>query len=133
MKNRIATYAEFWPHYLRAHSRSHTRTWHYIGTAIAIALLVVMVASSKWWLFPLAILSGYASSWVGHIFVEHNRPATFTHAFWSLISDLRMFGYWMSGKLGRELERAGIPSRGSPPAGEPKPMEDEKQSSPSSD
>jgi hypothetical protein len=40
--------------------------------------------------------------------VEKNRPATFTHPLWSLISDYRMAWAWMTGRLGAELARAGV-------------------------
>ena len=34
------TYDQFWLRYLRAHSRSHTRALHYIGSLLALASLL---------------------------------------------------------------------------------------------
>lgn len=56
------------------------------------------------------LLAGYFGAWVGHFFVEHNRPATFKYPGWSLVSDYVMLGYWLTGKLNRQLQQAGVHS-----------------------
>lgn len=102
------SYRDFWPLYLREHSRPQTRALHYFGTALGLALLALAIATGDWRLLPAALVSGYAFAWIGHAFVERNRPATFSHPFWSLASDFRMFGLWITGRLGRELARHGL-------------------------
>lgn len=101
------SYAEFWPYYLRAHSRAGTRRLHYLGTALGTIALVAAVARRDWRFVPLALAAGYAPAWIGHLGIERNRPATFGHPMWSFISDCRMAGLALSGRLGRELRRAG--------------------------
>ena len=111
MSDRKSTYQEFWPFYLQEHAHPRTRHIHYIGTALVIAIAVVAISLQKWvWLFAMPV-AGYFFAWVSHAFVERNRPATFTHPLWSLISDFRMFFFWISGRLGPELERAGVSQR----------------------
>ncbi len=105
---RFDTYEEFWPHYLREHGRPATRNLHFFGTALAIVLLVMGIVTLSLWLILAAIVSGYAFAWIGHAFVERNRPATFTHPVWSLVSDFRMFALWIGGRLATELDRAGV-------------------------
>lgn len=104
-KTRLASYGEFWPFYLNEHRKPTTRRLHYIGTALGLALLAIAVVSQNWWLLLAALVSGYAFAWLSHAFVEHNRPATFTYPFWSLLSDFRMFFLWLSGRLEPELQR----------------------------
>jgi hypothetical protein len=99
------TYPEFWRVYLAAHAGPRTRGLHYLGTAFAVAALVVAGLSQDWRWLVAAPIAGYAFAWFGHVVFEHNRPATFGHPAWSLISDFRMLGLFLAGRLDRELRR----------------------------
>jgi hypothetical protein len=98
----------FWLFYLREHSRPRTRMLHYIGTALVLLIAAAAAATANWWLLALMPVAGYGFAWSAHMRVEQNRPATFTHPLWSLVSDFRMFFLWLTGRLGPELRRAGV-------------------------
>jgi hypothetical protein len=104
----IATYAEFWPFYLREHAQRATRVIHIGGTCAAVAFVVAAVVLRNWWLLASALLAGYGPAWIAHFLVEKNHPATFRYPLWSLVSDFRMTATWLAGGLARELERAGV-------------------------
>lgn len=111
MAGTITTYREFWPFYLEEHSKPSTRLIHFIGTALVFVMLAAAIATRIWWLLLMMPVAGYAFAWYAHFFVEHNRPATFTYPFWSLISDFRMFFVWLFGGLGGELRKYNIVAR----------------------
>ncbi len=94
---RSGSYREFWPRYLGEHRRAATRALHYTGTCLGLFLLAGAVARGDWRLAVAALVCGYAFAWIGHAVVERNRPATFTHPWWSFISDFRMLFTWLAG------------------------------------
>jgi hypothetical protein len=106
--SRIATFAEFWPYYLREHSKAATRALHYVGTTLVIACLIGGVVTGRYLLFVLMPVCGYLFAWLAHFIIERNRPATFQYPMWSLAADFLMYAYWISGGMARQLAQAGI-------------------------
>lgn len=106
MSERIRTYSEFWPYYLREHSKPATRWLHLVGTSLGIGIAITAGVLGKAVLVPAALVASYGLAWVGHFGIEKNRPATFQYPLWSFISDFRMLGLMVTGQLAPHLERA---------------------------
>lgn len=98
-QERYKSFSEFWPYYLSEHSRPGTRLLHLIGTTIAIGLLIYLIASGRWWLFPLALIPGYGFAWLAHFAIEKNKPATFKYPLWSFMGDYKMIAMMLTGKI----------------------------------
>jgi len=101
----IRTFSDFWPYYVRAHSRERTRLLHAIGSVLAVVMLGVALAVNLWFLVAVPLV-GYSFAWYAHFFVEGNKPATFGHPFYSLVADYRMLFLMMAGKMDDEVARA---------------------------
>ena len=104
-QGRYDSFTEFWPYYLAEHSKPGTRLLHLLGTLIALATVVVFILIGKWWLFPLALIPGYGAAWIGHFFIEKNKPATFQYPLWSFMGDYKMIWMMLSGRMEGELKR----------------------------
>lgn len=102
------TFSEFWPFYLSEHSKPQTRALHYIGTSLVVLIAAYAILAAHWLLFLSLPFAGYFFAWIAHFGVEKNRPATFTYPLWSLMADFKMWWLWLTGRLGRELQRAGV-------------------------
>jgi hypothetical protein len=105
------TCAEFWRHYLQAHSRPDTRLMHYAGSVLALGALGLAAVTRDWRWCVAAPLVGYAFAWAAHFGLEGNRPATFGHLVWSLVSDCRMLLLWVFGRLRDHLAGASACNR----------------------
>lgn len=104
------TFAEFWPFYLREHARPLTRALHYFGSSLVVLCAIVGTLTGRTALFWSMPVVGYAYAWLGHFAIERNRPATFRHPLWSFAADWRMWWLWLTGRIGPELDRAGVPT-----------------------
>jgi hypothetical protein len=108
MPEKITSFADFWPYYLREHAQPMTRALHYIGTTLVVGLGLYALFSGRYWFFAAMPFAGYGFAWISHMLVERNRPATFTYPRWSLAADFKMWALWLTGRLGPHLDAAGI-------------------------
>jgi hypothetical protein len=99
------SFEEFWPYYLREHSKEVTRALHFAGTTTAMVAIAAGVVLRRPALLIAAPVVGYGLSWIGHFFVEKNRPATFKYPLWSFQGDMKMWRMIVSGTLDAEIER----------------------------
>jgi hypothetical protein len=99
------TFAEFWPAYVRAHSKPATRAVHCVGTIAGWMLVGGAIAVHRWWWIGAAVVVAYGLAWMAHFFVEHNQPASFGHPLWSWWADQRMVFLTFTGQMGEEVRR----------------------------
>ena len=93
------TFAEFYPLYLAEHRQPRNRRLHFIGSTLALICLFFLLFTGDLWWLPAAVVCGYAFAWVGHFFVERNRPATFKRPLFSLMGDWVMWWQMLTRRL----------------------------------
>lgn len=113
--NQPGSFDEFWIWYLHQHRHPVSRGLHYTGSILTIAVLVLAAVWTPWVLLALPVV-GYGPSWIGHYFVEKNKPATFGRPFWAAVAEYRMFWLWATGRIGKRLQQAGVTPEQSPPS-----------------
>ncbi len=101
----FSTFENFWSFYVSQHSKAGTRAFHFVGTTIGLVSLVSAIGSGRLVLPVWGLVLSYGLAWIGHFFVEKNRPATFQHPWWSFLGDMRMYGLMWRGKMSAEAER----------------------------
>jgi len=103
MSGRPSSFGAFWPQYLAAHRDPRCRALHYVGSTGGVLGIVAAIARGNLLWLPAGLVFAYAMAWVGHFAVERNRPATFGNPLLSLVGDVKMYLFWLSGRLGSEL------------------------------
>lgn len=101
----IRTFEEFWPFYVKEHQSKASRLLHFVGTTSAMACLAGGLLTHRRWLLALAPVVGYGPAWIGHFFVEGNKPASFKYPLWSLRADLVMWSKMVRFQMTEEVER----------------------------
>jgi hypothetical protein len=105
-ETRIASFREFWPYYVSEHRKSITRTLHFIGSTLVLAIVATAVVTGRPWLLLATPIAGYGFAWVGHFGFEKNRPASFKYPLYSFLADWVMYGKILSGTMRAEVDRA---------------------------
>ena len=95
---KYTNFKDFYPYYLSEHNNKNTKLMHFIGTSLAIFFYVRFFMTFDFLYLLYSLLSGYGFAWIGHFFIEKNKPATFKYPFYSFIGDHVMYVEILRGK-----------------------------------
>ena len=93
-----ADYDEYWKAYLCAHSTRATRAFHYLGTVVGFGFGLAWLLTFEWYFLLASVVGGYAINVSSHWIFEKNQPLV-NRPLWGIISDLRMCGLALGGRL----------------------------------
>lgn len=94
------TFEEFYPYYLREHRQTGTRVTHFIGTSLFFIFVSMAIVKFYPLYFLYGVITAYGFAWIGHFFIEKNKPATFQYPWMSLKGDFKLFFQILSGREG---------------------------------
>ncbi|NQX92768.1 MAG: DUF962 domain-containing protein [Flavobacteriales bacterium] len=91
MPKKYTSFKEFYPHYLSEHQKTGTRLTHFVGTSAFFICILLALVYGPWYLWITGIILAYGCAWIGHFFIEKNKPATFQYPLWSLMGDFKLY------------------------------------------
>ena len=92
---------------------------HFAGTTLGLLWAAGAAGGMGGRFYLVGLVNAYGFAWIGHYFIEKNRPATFTYPLWSLLGDFRMYGLMWRGKMTAEVECLGLGPTGGTPLRQP--------------
>ena len=102
----VATFEEFWPHYVSLHTRRETQVMHAAATLTCLGLLGAAIALCNPWVAVAAPLCDYAIAQVSHRLFEGNRTTPWKNQLWHTRAELRMLRLVLAGRMKHEVIRA---------------------------
>ena len=99
------TFKEYYQMYLTLHQNKWNRRLHVLGQLFTIGYFILCVYLTFWkslFFLPLFIALPfvvYPFAWIGHLFIEKNKPAAFKNPLWAKASDWVMLKDIIIGKI----------------------------------
>lgn len=103
----VASFEEFWPHYVALHTRPETHALHAVATLACAALLGAALVLRQPLLALAAPLADYAVAQISHRLFEANRTTPWKNPLWHSRAELRMLRLVLTGRMGAEVARVG--------------------------
>ena len=98
-EKKFKSFSEFYPYYLSEHGDPVNRRLHFFGSLLTIIVVLFVIFTQTWIALILVPILGYGFAWIGHYFVEKNKPTSFTYPLYSLMGDWVMFKDILTGKI----------------------------------
>jgi hypothetical protein len=99
------SFEDFWPFYVRMHSRPETQRLHAVATLAAASLVVMGIALRQPLLVLIAPLADHLIAQLAHRRFERNRTRPWRNMPWHARAELRMLSLVLSGRMARETLR----------------------------
>jgi len=100
----VATFEEFWPHYVSLHTRRATHVLHAAASLTCLGLIGAAVVTRQPLLALAAPFVDYAIAQTSHRLFEANRTTPWKNQLWHTRAELRMLRLVLTGQMSRVVE-----------------------------
>ncbi len=97
-EKKFNSFEEFYPYYKDEHKKTGTRITHFIGTSLFFIFVIMSIITHQPLYILYGVISAYGFAWIGHFFIEKNKPATFQYPLMSLRGDFKLYFQILLGK-----------------------------------
>ena len=101
----VASFEEFWPHYVRLHTRRETHVFHAVGSLACLGFLLIAALTGHPLLALMGPIADYGFSQASHRMFEANRTTPWKNQVWHTRAELRMLRLVLRGRMGAEVVR----------------------------
>jgi hypothetical protein len=101
----VASFEDFWPHYVRLHQKRETHLLHAVATSSTAALLATAVLRRQPLLALAAPLVNHLIAQTSHRLFEHNKSTPWKNHGWHARAELRMLRLTVTGRMRAEVAR----------------------------
>ena len=101
----VQSFEDFWPHYVRMHTRPQTHVLHALGTFSAASFAALAIARRQPLFLLAAPLADYVLSQASHRLFEGNVTSPWKNHAWHARAELRMLRLVMSGRMRGEVAK----------------------------
>ena len=101
----VCSFEDFWPHYVRLHTRPETHVLHAVATLSCLSLLGAAAIFRQPALAVAAPLVDFAIAQASHRLFEANRTTPWKNQVWHTRAELRMLRLVLTGRMRAEVAR----------------------------
>ncbi len=101
----VSTFEDFWPHYVRLHTRAETQWLHALASTACIGLVTAGLVTRNPIFFVAAPLADYVIAQASHRLFEENRTTPWKRQTWHTRAELRMLRLVVTGRMRAEVAR----------------------------
>jgi hypothetical protein len=100
----VTSFEDFWPHYVRLHTKPETQWIHALATSTSIVLLSAAIARKSLFLAAISPFANHLIAQTSHRIFEANKSTPWKNQIWHTRAELRMLRLVVTGKMAAEVD-----------------------------